>query len=64
MKVALVYNNKVETLAVVRALEKLLEARKIEIVTENPDVVITVGGDGTLISGFHKLDLLVFILDT
>ena len=35
MKVALVYNNKVETLAVVRALEKLLEARKIEIDTEN-----------------------------
>ena len=43
MKVALVYNNKVETLAVVRALEKLLEARKIEIDTENPDVLITVG---------------------
>ena len=34
MKVALVYNNKVETLAVVRALEKLLEARKIEIDTD------------------------------
>ena len=59
MKVALVYNNKVETLAVVRALEKLLEARKIEIDTENPDVVITVGGDGTLISGFHKYQNLV-----
>ena len=33
MKVALVYNNKVETLAVVKTLEKLLEARKIEIDT-------------------------------
>lgn len=43
MKVALVYNNKVETLAVVKALEKLLDARKIEIDPENPDVVITIG---------------------
>ena len=59
MKVALVYNDKVETLAVVKALEKLLNARKIEIDPENPDVVITIGGDGTLISGFHKYQNLV-----
>ena len=59
MKVALVYNEKVETLAVVKALEKLLDSRKIEIDPENPDVVITIGGDGTLISGFHKYQNLV-----
>lgn len=54
MKVAIVANNRVETQAVVKNLEKLLAARKIEIDPENPDVVITVGGDGTLLSGFHK----------
>lgn len=58
MKVALVYNNKVETLAVAKALEKLLAAKKIEIDPENPDVVITIE-DGTLISGFHKYQELV-----
>lgn len=54
MKVAIVSNDRVETQAVVKNLERILTLRKIEIDTENPDVVITVGGDGTLISAFHK----------
>ena len=43
MKVALVYNNKVETLAVVKALEKLLEARKIEKETKNLEEELLLG---------------------
>ncbi|WP_297817245.1 NAD kinase [uncultured Lactobacillus sp.] len=54
MKVAIVGNDRIETQAVVKNLEKLLASRKIELDPENPDVVLTVGGDGTLISAFHK----------
>lgn len=54
MKVAIVENDRIETQAVVKNLKKLLATRKIEIDEENPDVIISVGGDGTLISAFHK----------
>lgn len=54
MKVAIVANDRIETKAVEKNIEKLLAMKKIEIDDENPDVVITIGGDGTLISAFHK----------
>ena len=54
MKVAIVANDRIETKAVEKNVEKLLVLKKIEIDDENPDVVITIGGDGTLISAFHK----------
>ena len=54
MKVAIVGNEQVKTQAVVKSLKRLLSQKQIDIDVENPDVVLTVGGDGTLISAFHN----------
>ena len=52
MKVAIVGNEQVKTQAVVKSLKRLLSQKQIDIDVENPDVVLTVGGDGTLILFF------------
>ena len=59
MKVAIVGNEQVKTQAVVKSLKRLLSQKQIDIDVENPDVVLTVGGDGTLISAFHKYENLL-----
>ncbi|WEV40413.1 NAD kinase [Lactobacillus sp. ESL0684] len=57
MKVTIAHNTNQETLRVVTRLKDLLEQKK-EIVfdAKYPDVVITVGGDGTLINAFHRYE--------
>lgn len=54
MKVAIAHNNYPETLRVVEQLKKLLSENEFVFDEKYPDVVITVGGDGTLINAFHR----------
>lgn len=65
MKIAIVQNNTQESLPVVRQLRELLKESELEIVTQKPDIIISVGGDGTLLSAFHRyahlLDTVRFI---
>lgn len=65
MKVAIQNNDKEISVKVVEKLREMLENEKIEIDQTNPDILITVGGDGTLLSGFHRyahqLDSIRFI---
>ncbi|GEK89219.1 NAD kinase [Alkalibacterium putridalgicola] len=65
MKIAIVQNNTQESLPVVRQLRELLNESELEIVTQKPDIIISVGGDGTLLSAFHRyahlLDSVRFI---
>lgn len=65
MKVAIQHNENKQTLDVVKRLRKLLVQANIEINQLDPDILITVGGDGTLLSGFHRyahqLDTIRFI---
>ncbi|RMC40756.1 MULTISPECIES: NAD kinase [unclassified Lactobacillus] len=57
MRIAIAHNNNDETLQVVARLKSLL-ATKNDVVfdAKYPDVVITVGGDGTLINAFHRYE--------
>lgn len=54
MKVAIAHNNNPVTLEVVAHLKQLLEKEKVIYDEKYPDIVITVGGDGTLINAFHR----------
>ncbi|RVU72280.1 MULTISPECIES: NAD kinase [Lactobacillus] len=54
MKVAIAHNNNEETLKVVAHLKELLNNKQIVYDAKYPDIVITVGGDGTLINAFHR----------
>ena len=65
MKVAIQNNDKPVSVEVANKLKHLLENAAIEINQTNPDILITIGGDGTLLSGFHRyahqLDTIRFI---
>ncbi|GEK92053.1 NAD kinase [Alkalibacterium kapii] len=54
MKIAIVKNNTQESLNVAGKLEKLLAETDIKITNNQPDIIISVGGDGTLLSAFHR----------
>ncbi|CAK1226808.1 NAD kinase [Fructobacillus tropaeoli] len=54
MKVALYNNDQAQSLAIVADLKKELKAQGIALDRENPDLVISVGGDGTLLGAFHE----------
>lgn len=67
MKVLLYSNRKPQSLAIKKKLERLLRLTDIRVIygNEQPDFIITIGGDGTLISAFHDyqhlLDHVYFI---
>jgi NAD+ kinase len=67
VKVAIFSNYKTETLSVVQKLKRLLSDEQIKVVEqdENPEIVISVGGDGTILSAFHyylpQIDQVRFI---
>lgn len=65
LKVALVYNQVEKSVIAAEKLKKLLVASGNVIDQENPDIVISVGGDGTLLSAFHlyihRLDHVRFL---
>lgn len=54
LKVAIVANQEPQTLRVLNRLDHLLAAAGIVIDQEQPNLVISVGGDGTLLSAFHR----------
>ena len=65
MKVAIQNNMKETSVKVAKELTERLLKENIEINQVNPDILITIGGDGTLLSGFHRyahqLDTIRFI---
>lgn len=65
MKIAIVHNNTTESLIVTHELRELLLQADLEVVKHKPDIIISVGGDGTLLSAFHRfahlLDSVRFI---
>lgn len=65
MKVAIQNNNKESSVKVAKELKRLLKKEEIMIDESSPDILITVGGDGTLLSAFHRfahqLDSIRFI---
>lgn len=54
MRITIAHNNNEETLKVVAHLKKLLQKKNVVFDAKYPDVVVTVGGDGTLINAFHR----------
>lgn len=65
MKVSIYSNNGQSSQKVATALHRGLTAGGVEIDSLNPDIVVTVGGDGTLLSAFHhytdRLDKIRFV---
>ena len=71
MKVAIVHNSEEKSKQVTKQLTTLLEQNQIQIDNRQPELVISVGGDGTLLSAFHRFNhllnevsFLVYIPDT
>lgn len=54
MRIAIVANSHADSRAVEATLKKKLTAPQFELSPEHPEVVITIGGDGTLLSAFHR----------
>lgn len=65
MKIAIFANDSNKSLTLKRQLHKKLADRHFIFDAENPEIVITVGGDGTLLSAFHhysnQLDQIRFV---
>ncbi|MBM7709997.1 NAD kinase [Enterococcus lemanii] len=65
LKVALVFNHVEKSIQVADQLKHLLVTSGNQIDQDNPDIVISIGGDGTLLSAFHlyshKLDQVRFL---
>ena len=65
MKVSIFSNNGPSSQKVATALHRGLETAGVTIDSLNPDIVVTVGGDGTLLSAFHhyndRLDKVRFV---
>lgn len=65
MKIAIVHNNNEKSLTLAAELRIMLIEKGIQIDSKSPDLVITIGGDGTLLSSFHRyahlLDQIRFV---
>ena len=65
MKIAIINFENSNATQVANDIKSLLIKENIEVTEENPDLVISVGGDGTLLSAFHryqnKLDKIRFV---
>ena len=59
MKVAIVHNNEEKSKEVTAQLLHLLASEGIEVSDHDPQLVISVGGDGTLLSAFHRFNHLL-----
>ncbi|MBP2623256.1 NAD kinase [Streptococcus oricebi] len=55
-KIAIISNHKPQSEEVCRALKQKLRQNNFILTSKNPDVVISVGGDGMLLSAFHKYE--------
>ncbi|MFC6169323.1 NAD kinase [Loigolactobacillus jiayinensis] len=54
MRVTVFHNSNSKSLRTAADLESKLKQQNFELVEANPEIVITIGGDGTLLSAFHK----------
>lgn len=54
MRIAVVHNYTKESIKVSEKLKTLLLQASFEVGKQNPEIVISVGGDGTLLSAFHR----------
>lgn len=54
MRIAIVHNDSEKSLTLVDELKIMLVKEGIELDNEIPNLVITIGGDGTLLSAFHQ----------
>ncbi|WP_125704079.1 NAD kinase [Lacticaseibacillus daqingensis] len=54
MRIAIVANNGAKSRAAEQKLRQALAAAQFPLDEVHPDVVITIGGDGTLLSAFHR----------
>ncbi len=65
VNIAIVHNVTEESKKVAKKLTTMLQKEAFNLVTSFPDIVISVGGDGTLLSAFHRyahmLDSVRFI---
>ncbi|MFT8825238.1 MAG: NAD kinase [Liquorilactobacillus mali] len=61
MKIAIFTNDGRQSVEVTQKLRKKFEDTHFVMDEENPDIVVTIGGDGTLLAAFHKYEN---ILDT
>lgn len=59
MRVALVSYDKPQTVALVEEFLQKIAGTDIMIDEKNPELVVTIGGDGTLLSAFHKYSHLL-----
>ncbi len=65
MRVWVFHNSGSKSMDAAHALSKKLQAAGFQVSPARPEVVITVGGDGTLLSAFHRynasLDSIRFV---
>ncbi|WP_225744361.1 NAD kinase [Marinilactibacillus sp. Marseille-P9653] len=54
MRIAIVYNSTEESVKVFKKLRAMLLEHQFILDQKNPSIVISVGGDGTLLSAFHR----------
>lgn len=54
MRIGIVHNNSEKTLPVVAKFKKLCLSHGLILDKKNPEIIVTVGGDGTLLSAFHR----------
>lgn len=54
MKIAIVHNNQEKSKAITKKLLVLLKKNNLSIDENQPELIISVGGDGTLLSAFHR----------
>lgn len=54
MKIGIVSNDSKKSVAIVKKLHVLIVKANLVLDNKYPDVVVTVGGDGTLLSAFHR----------
>ena len=59
MRVAVVHNDNQASVTLAKDFFGKCEEAEIQIDEENPEMIVTIGGDGTLLSAFHKYQHLL-----
>lgn len=54
MRIAIVHNYSEKSVQVTNKLKSMLLEEAFSLVKQEPDIIISVGGDGTLLSAFHR----------
>ncbi len=54
MRIFIHSNNKSESIKVKKELIRLIKKSKLEIVADNPELIVVIGGDGTMLSAIRK----------